>query len=164
MQSEAEEAAEDSDDAYVIRAVRDLALEEIRSQNVIGDTDPWEGVAIPVSDVCERFNDMTGRDVGPSYIGQVRKRLDLDKARHSDGVVIRDDDLQAKLEDLCEQNGLPWEHSGRHDPVAELDDHETGRGTCSECGQDTTLTHRHAIDGYHMCRGCAAALEETTNE
>jgi len=164
MQSEAAEAAEDSDDAYVIRAIRDLALEEIRSQNVLGDSDPWDGVAIPVSDVCERFNDMTGRDVGPSYIGQVRKRLDLDKARRSDGVVIHDEDLQTKLEELCEQNNLPWEHSGRHDPVQELDEHETGHGTCSECGQDTTLTHRHAIDGYHMCRGCAAALEEAANE
>jgi ribosomal protein L37AE/L43A len=49
-------------------------------------------------------------------------------------------------------------------PVEELEDHETGRGKCSECGQDATLTHRHAIDGYHMCRGCAAALEEATNK
>jgi len=160
METEAEEAATESDDALFIRAVRDLALDELRSTQVLGDADPWESVTISLSDVCEQFNNMTGRDVGPSYIGQIRGRLDLEKERHSDGVVIRDPNLEEKLRTLCEQNNLAWEHSGYHDPIQELDENEKGKLNCGECGREQYLTHRHAEEGTLLCERCAEQLRE----
>jgi len=124
MEAEAEAAATDSDDALFIQAVRDLAFDEVGDKQVLGDADPWDGLAIPMSDVADRFNSMTGRDVGARYLGQIRNRLKIEKGRHSDGVVIRDDDLREKLQQLCEQNNLEWEHSGYHDPIQKLDDDE----------------------------------------
>ncbi|PSP86997.1 hypothetical protein BRC87_12240 [Halobacteriales archaeon QS_4_66_20] len=160
METEAEEDAKDTDDALFIRAVRDLAFDELGSTTVLGDADPWEGLAIPLSDVADRFNDMTGRDIGPGYMGQIRGRLGLEKARHSDGVVIRDEELREKLEALCEQNNLDWEHSGYQNPIQRLEDHEKGKRRCGECGRDRFLTHRHVEEGAHLCEECADELQE----
>jgi len=163
MVEEAEEATTESDDALFVRAVRDIALDEVGNTRVIGDADPWEGLTIPISDVTEQFNDMTDRDVGAGYIGQIRSRLGLDKVRHSDGVVIRDSDLKEKLSDLCEQNNLDWEHSGYHDPVQPLDDDEKGKLNCGECGRERFLTHRHAEEGTLLCEECAEEIREANN-
>jgi hypothetical protein len=160
MVKEAEEAKGESDDALFIRAVRDLAFDELGSKAVIGDADPWEGLAIPLSEVTEQFNNMTGRDVSPTFIGQIRGRLGLEKARHSDGTVIKDDDLEEKLQNLCEQNNLDWEHSGYHNPIQPLTEEEKGKRNCSECGHRRFLTHRHVEEGYHLCEECAEEAAE----
>jgi len=66
METEAEEDAKDTDDALFIRAVRDLAFDELGSTTVLGDADPWEGLAIPLSDVAERFKRKPRRIPRPS--------------------------------------------------------------------------------------------------
>jgi len=158
MEAEATEAAADSDDALVIQAIVDLALGEVESVQTIGDADPWEGLEIPVSDVRDRFETISDRDdISSRYIGQIRKRLGLEKERGRDGVVIRDDNLEAKLRALCEENNLPFERLAVHERVRELD--EVYQGACSECGQMRKLSHRDAVEGHHMCGSCAAELE-----
>jgi len=159
MEAETQEATAESDDALVVRTLVDLALEEVDSVQTLGDADVWEGLTIPLSDVRDRFNSMTDRDVGSSYIGQVRKRLGIEKVRRSDGVAIRDDDLERKLRDLCEQNNLAFEHSGTHDPVHELDEAEKSRGPCSLCGERRTRTHQLVPEGGYICGECAAEEE-----
>lgn len=159
MEAEAEEASAESDDAIFIQAVRDLAFEEIEATPTIGDTNPWAGIAIPVSDVRDRFNGMTGRDVQSTYIGQIRGRLGLEKTRHSAGTVIKDENLAPKLEALCEENNLEWEHSdtGADDSdlpgggIEELD--EPSNGVCALCGNAGRRTHKE--DGDPICRSCA---------
>ena len=161
MVEEAKEAATDSDDALFIQAVRDLAFDELGSKQVLGDADPWDDITIPISDARDRFNDLTGRDVKSRYIGQIRDRLGLEKKRHSDGVVISDPNLREKLENLCKQNNLEWEHSGYHDPIEELD--EQVSALCSECGEEQWLKYRHKGVGSHLCEDCADAEREIAN-
>jgi len=159
MEAEAEEAAAESDDALVIQAIVDLALAEVETVQTIGDADPWESVEIPISDVRDRFESISDReDITSRYIGQIRKRLGLEKQRSRDGVVIADDDLEAKLRDLCEENNLPFERMDVHERVRELSD--SYKGNCSECGKLKQVTHRDAVEGHHMCGECAAELEE----
>lgn len=158
MEDEATEAAADSDDALVIQAIVDLALAEVQSVQTIGDADPWEGLEIPVSNVRDRFEAISDRDdISSRYIGQIRKRLGLEKQRGRDGVVIRDADLEEKLRTLCEENNLPFARLDVHERVRELD--ETYKGTCSECNQVKQVTHRDAVEGHHICGTCAAELE-----
>ena len=158
MEVEATEAATDSDDALVIQAIVDLALAEIESVQTIGDADPWDGLEIPISDVRDRFETISDRDdISSSYIGQIRKRLELEKQRGRDGVVICDPDLEAKLRTLCEENNLAFERLDVHERIRELDD--VYQGTCSECGKQRQVTHRDAVEGHHMCGTCAAELE-----
>lgn len=159
MEAETQDAAAESDDALVVRTLVDLALEELKSKQVIGTEDRWEGLTIPLSDVKERFNSMTDRDVGASYIGQVRKRLGIEKHRKADGVAIRDDDLERKLRELCQQNNLAFEHSGTHEPVHELDESEKSHGPCSLCGERKTRTHQLVPEGGYICGTCAAEEE-----
>lgn len=162
QEAEAEEASSESDDALVIQAILDLALKEVDAVQTLGDADPWEGLDIPISDVRDTFEDMTGREVKPGYIGQIRKRLGLEKHRGRDGVAIRDPDLEAKLQDLVEENNLDWGRLDVHERIRELD--ESYRSTCSECGETATLTHRDVEEGHHMCGGCAAELEEAFDD
>lgn len=154
IEQDREELA-DSEDAAFVAAVRDLAFDALDGVAVLGDTDPFAAVDIPLEDVADRYNAMTGEDKSASWAGHVRKRLDIDKTRKRDGTVISDPDLGPKLRELCEDLGLEWQASEMHDPVRELDDDETYRKECSLCGNLRTMAYRHAVEGYHMCSECA---------
>lgn len=147
----------ESEDALFIQAVRDLAYEEVGQQGTLDpDADPWDGLTVPLSDVRDRFNKMTGRDVTSRYITEIRKRLGLEKARHADGTVIKDGDLREKLKKLCEENNLDWEeHSGYHKEIRELDDGEQYRTKCPLCDSSERMTHKHVVEGHLMCSECA---------
>lgn len=78
----------------------------------------------------------------------MRARLDLDKKRKSDGMVICDENLEEKLRQLCEDLNLDFEKERAHDPAPELKPEDQYRGRCPECGKkDRTLTHRDANGG-----------------
>jgi len=154
------EAAADSEDALVVEAIRDLAFSEVGETVVLGDGDPFAAVEIPYQDVADAYEDMTGSETSASWIGHVRKRLGLEKARKRDGTVISDPDLGPKLRDLCDDLNLAWEPSDVHNPVEPLPDDEQGKRRCSECGRDRFLTHRHVTEGHHMCDDCAEEVRE----
>ncbi len=149
------EAATDSEDARVVEVVRDLALERLEAVTVLGDADPFGAVEIPLADVAERYEAMTGAEKSPTWVGHVRARLGFEKVRKRDGTVIKDPDLREKLERLCEDFNLGWDPADVHDPVRELDEDEQYRAACNECGHLRTMTHRHAVEGWHMCNECA---------
>lgn len=153
------EAAADSEDALVVEALRDLAFEEVATTSVFGDNDPFAAVEIPLTDVAERYEDMTGTEKSAAWVGHVRSRLDLDKARRRDGTVISDEDLGPKLQQLCQDLNLAWEALETHEIVEELDEDEKWQSDCSECGENRA-THRHIEDGHHLCEECADAVEE----
>lgn len=123
------EAAADSEDADVVRAIRDAAHYHVSNVTVIAD-DPYSAVKIPYSDeetgggVVERYETMTGTEKTPSWLGHVVKRLGLEKERTRDGTVIADPDLRPKLQDLCEELNIAW------DPDADdgSNDHSTDDG------------------------------------
>lgn len=155
------EAAADSEDALVVEAIRDLAFEEIGKTAVIGDADPFAAVDISLTDIADRYEDMTGTEKSASWVGHVRSRLGLEKARKRDGTVISDPDLGPKLRQLCEEHNLGWERLDSHRVVEELDEDEAGyRAECSECGNLAAMTHRHVDEGHHMCERCAADWED----
>lgn len=158
--------AADSEDAQFVEAVRDLAFEAIAdgAVNVNMDAaaaaatgDPFAGVTIPYSAVCERYEEMTGEEKHPTWVGHVRKRLGLDKERKRDGTVITDDDLGETLRTLCEDLGLDWTRTPRHEPIVELPggSEEPSDNGCSECGRDRPLTHRWKGRNRRLCTECA---------
>jgi len=155
------EAAADSEDALFIEALKDLALEEIGSTVVLGDGDPFAAVEVPLTDVAEKHEDLTGTEKSPSWAGHVRSRLGFEKDRRSDGTVISDPDLGPKLRELCEEMNLDWERLDTHAAVEELPENEQGKGAsgCSLCGRDRFLTHRDLKDGGRICDDCAGDLE-----
>jgi hypothetical protein len=157
------EAAADSEDALVVEAIRDLAFEHVGDTAVLGDGDPFAAVEIPLSDIADRYEDMTGTEKEPAWVGHVRSRLDLEKARKRDGTVISDPDLGPKLQDLCKDLNLEWDPLEAHRAVGELPDDDKGKAAagCSECGRDRLLTHRY-IGGHggRVCEQCAADLAE----
>jgi hypothetical protein len=153
------EAAADSEDALVVEAIRDLAFEEIGNTTVLGDADPFAAVEIPLSDVADRYEDMTGTEKSASWVGHVRSRLGLEKARKRDGTVISDPNLGPKLETLCDDLNLGWSSLETHRTVEELPEDEQYQTTCSECGENRA-THRHIDEGYYVCEPCADAIEE----
>lgn len=166
VKTEAEEEKAESDDALFIQALIDLAFEEVGIRKTLDDeiSVDWQGVNILIGDVADRFNSMTGRDVSSSYIGQIRNRLDIDKSRKSDGTVIDDPDLREKLKRLAQENNVEFEPLNAHQIIRELDDDDTYRAKCSECGNLEQLEYRHAVEGHHMCAECAdeyQAMSET---
>lgn len=153
------EASADSEDALVVEAVRDLAFEAIPDVTLGEDVNPFEGVEVPLSDVAERYEDITGTEKSAAWVGQVRNRLGLEKRRKRDGTVIADPELGDKLQKLCKQHNLEWEALDVHCPVEPIEDDNQGRSNCSECGNVTLLTHRHIESGHHMCESCAEEYE-----
>lgn len=151
-----QEAAADSEDALVVEAIRNLAFEEIGSTTVLGDGDPFAAVEIPLSDIAEQYEAMTGTENTSSWVGHVRSRLDLEKARRRDGTVISDPELGPKLRELCEDHNLDWKRTEAHDPAPELPDDEQGVSTCPECSREGMLTHRDLDGGGgRVCSECA---------
>lgn len=107
MERQHREATAETDDALVVEAIRDLAIEKVQDEDDFGEPDAFDSLEIPISDVAERFRNMTGREnISEGYIGQIRKRLDLDKSRGNSGTRIDDDNLTGKLEKLCRDNNL----------------------------------------------------------
>lgn len=154
------EAEADSADARFVEAVRDLAFEEIGQTSHDDDTDPFDAVEIPLADVAERYNDMTGEDRSASWVGHVRARLGIDKDRKRDGTVLKDTRFREKLEQLCDDYGLAWESLDVHDPVAKLPEDKQLRTTCSLCGEMRWLAHKHIVEGYYLCDECAEETRE----
>lgn len=127
--SQDRKAAADSDDAPVLMAIKELAHEAAGETAVIGDADPSAAVDIPISEIKDRYETLTGaEEANNSWIGQVRGRLGLEKKRKRDGTVIADPDLGPKLRDLCEEHNLEWEPLDAHDPFETLDPDESGVG------------------------------------
>lgn len=158
---ESKDAKAESEDASFVRVIRDMAMDEVSDVQTLGDADPWGGLKIPLSTVCERFEEMEGKEMSPSKAGQLRKRLNLDKEKTRSGTVIRDDELKSKLRRLCQDNNLEWTVTEAGDPVVELPDEKiTGQSKCSECGKVRYLTHKDRVEGHYMCGDCADELRE----
>lgn len=105
------ERAEETEEANFLRAVLDEAFEQLyelsgANEEMVDDT--WENLTIPLSNVKSRFENLTSREVSPTYIGIIRDRLGLDKKRLATGTTIHDENLKTKLKELCDQNGVEW--------------------------------------------------------
>jgi len=100
------QAAADSEDALVVEAIRNLAVDKVADDPAVGD--PFSTIAIPYSEIADRYEDMTGTEKTSAWVGHVRKRLGFEKERTRDGTVIRDEDLGSKLKELCEDLNLDW--------------------------------------------------------
>lgn len=108
------EAAQSSDDAILVEIIRDYAFEN-SAQNVIGmEQDPLSAVKIPYSSVVDQYNEITGKDRTPSWLGHQVSNLGFDRTRASDGTTIQDVDMREKLRKHCEDLSLPF------DPPADL--------------------------------------------
>lgn len=153
------DAAADSEDAQFIEVVRDLAFEEIGNTATQGDADPYGAIQLSYSEIVERYEQVTGIEKSPSWIGHVCSRLGLETERKRDGTVIQDPDLGPTLQELCTDLNLGWEPNDVHDPICELDENEQHQGTCSECGERPS-THRYVTEGYHVCATCAEGIRE----
>jgi hypothetical protein len=108
MEQQHKRTAAESEDAIFVEAVRDLAIEKVQDSDDMSDPEGLNDVEIPLKEVAERFNNMTGRDISPSYMGQMRARNDLDKSRGRRGTRIDDSNLLNKLQKLCADNSLDW--------------------------------------------------------
>lgn len=103
-----DQAAADSKDAMVVRAIRDLAHEQVGETTFFGDVDPYAHIQVLVKDVAEVYNERTGADVSPSWVGHVRSRLDLGRTNTRKGVAIEDPELGTKLRRHCDDLNIKW--------------------------------------------------------
>jgi len=111
----------DTEEAKMLQSVVDSAFHTVAHiPPNSGLSDDWSELEIPVSDVTERFNKMTGRDVSPAYIGKIRSRLGLPKKRKASGIHIHGDGLRTRLKQECKQNNLDWSPS--EGAVPEMED------------------------------------------
>lgn len=164
VQKQTEEEKAESDDALFIQALIDLAFDEVGVRQTLSDEPKakWKGLEIPISDLTQRFNSITDRDVSESYIGQIRNRLDFESKRKSDGTVIADNQLREKLKRMAEENNVEFEPLDTHSLVQELAQDEHYHGTCSECGNTKNIKFKHSIEGHSLCEDCAESYEEAT--
>ena len=106
-----QEAVANSEDARFVQVLRDLALEEIEETTILTDGDPFAAVAVPYTEIVERYESVSGVEKSASWVGHIRDRLDFEKDRKRDGTVIQDPELGSKLQQLCEEHNLNWESS-----------------------------------------------------
>lgn len=106
-----QEAVANSEDARFVQVLRDLALEEIEETAILTDGDPFAAVAVPYTEIVERYESVSGIEKSASWVGHIRDRLDFEKERKRDGTVIQDPELGSKLQQLCEEHNLNWESS-----------------------------------------------------
>lgn len=140
-------AVADSEDAAFVRAVRDLAFEEIETTPRLGDGDPFAHVAVTLQDVADRFEDLTGTETTPHKMGHIRERLGFEKDPNHRPTAIRDPDLGPKLRDLCDDLGLGW--GGSEDSSEDADSDaaasvETSTPTAS-VPQKTAVRHAREV-------------------
>lgn len=121
------EAAADSEDALVVEAIRDLGFDALERQNTLSDGNPWEGLRIPYADILDQYEEITGYEKSPTWLGHVRSRLNLGKERKRNGTLIKDPELGAKLKSLCDEMNLEWDSDDREDLDVEIID-ETADG------------------------------------
>lgn len=105
------EAVANSEDARFVQVLRDLALEEIEETAILTDGDPFAAVAVPYSDIVDRYESVSGVEKSASWVGHIRNRLEFEKKRKRDGTVIQDPGLGNRLQQLCEEHNLKWESS-----------------------------------------------------
>jgi len=160
------EAISSSEDANVIRVIRDLANEKIEEGGpVIGDDeDIWDGMKIYNTEITSLYNQITESDKSYEAVSEIWRNLGLEYARDRDGSHISDKRLKEKLERECNVHGIDLYGKvpvGRI--VKRMPEDEWWGGDCPECGYDRTISHKHA-DGYKMCGPCAAELKEMDTE
>jgi len=153
-------AAADSEDALFVQALRDLGWKEAKQQPAIGtDVDGWDGVTISYDEIGERIEAMTGEEISPSMIGNIRKRLDLNSETKRNGTIIEDAALKNKLQRHCADLNLDWEPSDVYGEVESLERYDQAQGNCAECGYERQLTHRTPpLVGNRICSNCADDL------
>lgn len=153
----------ETEDALALRSIIDQAFEEIAAgQTKLGDdNNPWDGLKVPYAGVCEGFEDMTGREMTPSRLGHICKRLDLHTDRYRDGTYIDDEDLYPKLHTLAEENNIEWDTLAEaNNASAAADVDEDGSTKPARFGDADVVEH----DEYDDCRkaviDAVADLEE----
>jgi|APHM01.1.fsa_nt_gi hypothetical protein len=134
--AENKESQGDTEEAAFIRSCLDVAYDELSdapTSEVAGD---WSELALKLSDVRNRFNEVEDRDVSSRYISEVRMRLNIGKTRKSDGVYINMDGLKQKLHDEADARGVAWKARGDDtDTTSEVSQKsriETVKNTISE--------------------------------
>lgn len=161
MQHEAEKASADSEDADAIRALMEVAFDELTTQNQLDENaNPWNAVQPLQRKVVQVFEDMTGREISSRKFTEIRKRLDLESSKGRDGVIIDDDELDVKLRRLADENNIPWQSAPVTKEIHEIPDTEREDGLCSLCGRDTVLSYHNVAEGHYMCNRCGT---EATN-
>jgi hypothetical protein len=105
-----EDRQRDTEESIFAQALLDEAFDQLADDATLPG-EQWGGLLLPVSNVRDRFDNLTDRDVSASYIGQLRNRVGLSKVRHSDGTKINDPALKPKLEQLTDENGVDWSPS-----------------------------------------------------
>lgn len=160
VEERTKKAESDSEDAKFIEVVRDLAFDAVENTVTSLDADPFEHVEIPLSDVVDQYEQMTGIEKKNGWAGQLRGRHGLGKHRYNDGTVIKDADLENKLLELCDSYGLDWEPNEYFDPVIELDPDDQLRHKCGECGNMKVMTHKRVDEGYYICGDCVEDVRE----
>lgn len=155
-----EQAESNSEDALFIEAVRDVAFREVGNTVHAESEDPFANIEVPLKDVTERYNDVTGQERSPSWTGQLRARHGFDSKRKSDGTVIADENLGDKLKRLCESYDLGFESLEAHSPITEMAQQDQHRGKCSECGHNEWLDYKDTDAGHYMCSRCASELRD----
>lgn len=160
MKEERNQKSADSFDADVVRAIIEVALNNIGDTAFIGeDMDPWAEVEIPYTDVCDVYEDLTGSELTNSNLGHVNAaRLDLNKKRKRTGVVIHDPDLLEKLQRLCEDMNIELDRLEVDGVARAIPENERFRMDCNECGYRNLMTHKHLRENYYMCAECADEL------
>lgn len=101
-----EDRQRDTEESILTQALIDEAFEQLDEAENPGQK--WEDVYLAISDVRDRFDRLSDREVSASYIGQLRNRVGLRKVRHSDGTKINDPGLKPKLRQLAEENNVEW--------------------------------------------------------
>lgn len=101
-----EDRQRDTEESILTQALIDEAFEQLDAAENSGPK--WEDIYLAISDVRDRFDRLSDREVSASYIGQLRNRVGLQKVRHSDGTKINDPGLKPKLKQLAQENNVEW--------------------------------------------------------
>ena len=146
-----------STESTFCRAVQQIALRDLSHTGEVSNPDAWGDVSILYKDIVTLYNRMTGEDRDSNWVGQLVDRLGFEKARHSEGMVVTDDKLHAKLEEQAEQFGWDlYENLESDDYLREMLDEDAYDGTCDNCENYKRLRYENPASGLEICASCAA--------
>lgn len=167
MDEQDDDAAANSTEANIIRAIRNLANKQLAEKGVttaLGE-DEWADLKIPYSEIVRHYNRITGEDRTNSWFGHQMSNLDIETETKYDGTYVHDPNLQSRLSDLCDAYSLNLTDADViEQPTKEIvvdDDESLPYGECSDCGKGEELRFKHVVTDNLLCFECNQEYYET---
>lgn len=105
----------ETEDAIVIQSMMEVAFDSFKDANIGEGGNPWHNVKLMYSDICEKFEELSDKELTPSKLGHIIKRFPLERDRSRAGTFIQQPDLGSVLKQLADENNLDWKALANED-------------------------------------------------